>query len=230
MDKLTRRMTQDIFVVTATNRKDDLDTAIVDRFGSSHEIKPPSVQQQIQILKTRCEAQQQPTLMDDTDWKQLAPKLAGLSGRALDRILVNAAIKSYTEKQLITEKRPTSPVPIAFNHVQAAMTEVEVQQISTKPSESVQKPAQAQPKQLSITPEKSQANTPSTSKIREATLAQTSITRKRQNEPTTDCSYCMKHGIKEGQGMNQREFAKHMLKRHAKNLSPEQAKLCQELI
>jgi len=108
----------DILVIAATNKLEDLDTAITrsQRFNTEFHVGPPNTEARKEILKVQLEAEDRVVDWESMDWQKLVEWSEGFSAADLADVVQQAARESASES---TDHGRL--VPVQYRHVLEAM-------------------------------------------------------------------------------------------------------------
>lgn len=95
LTELTETRGEDIIAVTATNIPDEVDGAATSRFQERIEVPPPDAKARESIL--RVHLRNRPALPDEINWKRIRQLSEGYSGRDLEVVANDAALKALQE-------------------------------------------------------------------------------------------------------------------------------------
>lgn len=95
LTELTETRGEDVITVTATNIPDEVDEAATSRFQERIEVPPPDAKARESIL--RVHLRDRPALPDEIDWERIRQLSEGYSGRDLEVVANDAALKALQE-------------------------------------------------------------------------------------------------------------------------------------
>jgi transitional endoplasmic reticulum ATPase len=95
LTELTETRGEDVITVTATNIPNEVDDAATSRFQERIEVPPPDAKARESIL--RVHLRDRPALPDEIDWERIRQLSKGYSGRDLEVVANDAALKALQE-------------------------------------------------------------------------------------------------------------------------------------
>ncbi len=108
--------TEEVVVVSATNRPDIIDDALLDRFEELIEVPLPDPQARIAMF--RVHLRDRPILSEGIDWSRIKELTEGFSARDIETSADNAALEA------LTEARETGNIqPITQEHLEKAIND-----------------------------------------------------------------------------------------------------------
>ncbi|MFC4359271.1 ATP-binding protein [Halobium salinum] len=111
-----------ILVIAATNRIEDLDSAITrtGRFNKKFHLGPPNRDARKQILKVQLEEDEREVDWEGIDWEKLVDWSQGYSASDLEGV-----VKDATRQSALESTKKGSMVPVQYRHLLGAMKDTE---------------------------------------------------------------------------------------------------------